>query len=708
MRIPLLFTIGTLLICLPNKSRAQAFCPPIGIETDPAHAVNPGGTPNKFNWYYGDYMQATYGGRRYTLNAPVINQPYIELPWQQPANVNMERFQGLNDVATNGWELIRRDLGYDDNGNLANTTNPSIILYNKYLGVMRVFVAVGQLYASYQRAEISLNFDGAGSKKAATLNRQSALGVALEDTPGGSSSSFSSVATFLNSSSKWFVADFPMDYDPCICQYDSRLIVSVNLINSMNVSLQGSTTGSITTANGSSSGNFSDGIPLIKSVNNAITGAGTSYDNVDKLANKLISESTDKDKQTAIQSFQTAIKDTKFLQQGLQALPYIGAAVGLLDFFIGGGQDSTPQPLALQPLAIDMSTSTTGTITSNSLYVTIPFNNPGNQSSSASTVIPEDKPYYNESMGILSVIQHPVVEMTSVNTSSGTLGNRVRQQTQTFRLTQDLAYVINPASGLTVQDFQVALVAEGDATTQSGSGSFSFSEGNSVQSDGSTLALYRTSYYDASCIKNNKFTYTSIYQSDAGPTTAAVAKIYVKLLLNLKPTNVVNPSTQQNVLLVARYPVTISPITSFATLPTATCGVLNQASSAMVQAVCTGSKYVTAISSIRHSGQQTAAAKSGGTGFVSIDKYDTQLLTLYPNPASSSVHVSFTTAETGHISIILRDALGREAMRVLENEGITAGTFETTVSTASLSPGIYYCTLRTPTTQTVQKLVITQ
>ena len=499
-----------------------------------------------------------------------------------------------------------------------------------------------------------------------------------------------------------------MDYDPCICQYDSRLIVSVNLINNMSVSLQGSTTGSITTANGSSSGSFSGGNQLVKNINGTINGAGTSYDNVTKLTSKLINESTSTDTKTAIQKFQTAAQGSTFLQQGLQALPYIGAAVGLLDFFVGGGEDSTPQPLALQPLAIDMSTSTTGTLISNSLYVTIPFNNPGNRSSSASTVIPEDKPYYNEAMGVLSLIQHPVVDMTSVNTSSGTLSNRVRQQIQTFRLTQDLAYIINPASGLTVQDFQVALVAEGDATTQSGSGSFSFFEGNAAQSDGSTHALYRTNYYDASCIKNNKSSYSSIYQSDAGHTTTAVSNIYVKLLLNLRRTNAANPSTTQNVLLVARYPATISSVTSFATLPTATCGVLGQASSAMVQAVCTGSKYVTAISSLRHSGQQTATAKPGGTGFASIDKANVQLLSLYPNPATSSVHFSFTTAEPGHISIILRDALGREAMRVLENEGTTAGTFETTVSTANLSPGIYYCTLQTPTAQSVQKLVITQ
>lgn len=124
MRFPLLLAVGLLVTALPYCSIAQTPCPPAGIETNPPFATNPlpGGIVNRFNWYYGDYQPATYSGRRYTLNAPSINQPYLELPWQQPNNVNMERFQGQNDIPANGWQLIRRDLGFDDAGNPANTT----------------------------------------------------------------------------------------------------------------------------------------------------------------------------------------------------------------------------------------------------------------------------------------------------------------------------------------------------------------------------------------------------------------------------------------------------------------------------------------------------------------------------------------------------------------------------------------------------------
>ncbi|GAB3306920.1 hypothetical protein GCM10027511_18710 [Hymenobacter humi] len=199
------------------------------MRTDPANPNNPGGQPNTFNWYYGNYQPTTYNGSRYTLNSPFpgVGQDYIELPWRQPFNSNMDRFQGKIDNPADGWELIRRDLGYDDAGNPAKTTNPTVILYNRYTSMLRVFTAVGDLQNSYQLAEIKLTFGNAALNKAATLNRQNALGVALEDTEVGTNPEFVGIARYLNGRSKWFVADFPMDYDPCICQFDSRLVVDV-------------------------------------------------------------------------------------------------------------------------------------------------------------------------------------------------------------------------------------------------------------------------------------------------------------------------------------------------------------------------------------------------------------------------------------------------------------------------------------------------
>lgn len=490
-------------------------CPPAGIETDPPRATNPAGSPNTFNWYSGDYQPSVNNGTQYKLNSASDPTQYIDLPWQQPSNINMVRFQGKNDIGITGWELIRRDLGYADAGYPLATSNPFVIIYNKYLGILRVFVTIQKPLSTFQFAEVKLQFSNGGNYKAATLNKISALGVPLDETEKGLSSEFSVVSQYLNDSRKWLVADFPMDYDPCVCQFDSRLQIKVNLIKKAYVNLQATSTGSIVTSQDATAGTSNDP-SFFKTANGAINAAGTSFDSVDKLTSKLKADATNTSVKTAIDQLGTAMKDSKFLQNGLAALPYVGAAVGLLDFFIGGGEDSTPQPIALQPLAIQMSTKTTGTIQDTSLYSTPYFFNPGNRLASTR---PSDVPNYNETLGVLSVLQRPVVDVTSQNVQSGTRGNIMRQIVQRFRLTQDITYVINPAAGMTMQDFQVALVAEGDETTTAGSGGFTTYEGNTVHVDPGTGSntlrqLYRTQYVDALCAKNSVFPYTNTYQSD--------------------------------------------------------------------------------------------------------------------------------------------------------------------------------------------------
>ena len=90
----------------------------------------------------------------------------------------MVRFQGKSDIGTNGWELIKRDLGY--NLNTGVVSHPYVILYNRYMGVMRVFVTVQKVQAAYQFAEVRLAFSDGGNYKAGTLNRIAALGVPLD------------------------------------------------------------------------------------------------------------------------------------------------------------------------------------------------------------------------------------------------------------------------------------------------------------------------------------------------------------------------------------------------------------------------------------------------------------------------------------------------------------------------------------------------
>lgn len=174
--------------------------------------------------------------------------------------------------------------------------------------------------------------------------------------------------------------------------------------------------------------------------------------------------------------------------------------------------------------------------------------------------------------------------------------------------------------------------------------------------------------------------------------------MYVKLMVNLKPNPVAGmPTTnRQNVLLVARYPVTLNAVTAFSSISTAACGVLPQASDAAVQATCSSSKYMTAVT-LRKKDEPSAATASSAPG---------QALAIYPNPAQTSVRLACTITEPGPVRVFMSDALGREGREVLQETRPAAGLFEVIVPLAGLAPGIYYCTLQTTVDRTVRKLVV--
>jgi len=514
----------------------------------------------------------------------------------------------------------------------------------------------------------------------------------LEDTEKGQNTEFSVISRYLNDGRKWFVADFPMDYDPCVCQFDSRLRIEVNLIKKATVNLQSATTGSITT---DASAGTSDGPSFFKkavgATNGAINAAGTSFDNVDKLTNKLIASGGDK---TALSSLSTAIKKPDFLQSGLQNLPYVGLAVGLLDFFLGGGQDSTPQPIALQPLAIQMNTKTTGSIQDTSLYATPYFFNPGNR---LANTRPSDVPYYNETMGVFSLLKKPTVEVRTTTPYTGSGTSSPSTTRYSFRLTEDLQYVINPASKLVVQDFQTALVFEGPINAMPTRPYYDYGgiqtyEGPTTSSTGAVNYLYRTDYIDAQAIKNNIYSFTGrtpAYGSYGGPDFY-YTNVYLKVMVNLRRTDC---STCQNVLYVARYPVNTSAVSSYTSLPHADSGVLPQATAATISAVCNSSKYTSAITlrqakpAVQIPGKATAAPS----------------LTAYPNPASGTVRFSLTTTQPGHVRVSLRDALGREVKRLIDEDKAAAATFDISAHVEDLAPGIYYCIMQTSDGQRIVK-----
>lgn len=121
-----------------------------------------------------------------------------------------------------GWELIKKDFGYEDNGTPSNPAASRLymILYNKYQGILRVFVARGD-QQPYNGATIKLNFNS-NSASITSLLDYAAEVHALNDFPfdkATNSPVISQVSPFITSPLVWFYADFPLMYDPCTCFY---------------------------------------------------------------------------------------------------------------------------------------------------------------------------------------------------------------------------------------------------------------------------------------------------------------------------------------------------------------------------------------------------------------------------------------------------------------------------------------------------------
>ncbi|MFN8359063.1 MAG: T9SS type A sorting domain-containing protein [Candidatus Kapaibacterium sp.] len=82
----------------------------------------------------------------------------------------------------------------------------------------------------------------------------------------------------------------------------------------------------------------------------------------------------------------------------------------------------------------------------------------------------------------------------------------------------------------------------------------------------------------------------------------------------------------------------------------------------------------------------------------------TSKLAITPNPASSAATLTFAIPQTEQVTITLRDALGREVLRISESE-LPAGEYQTQIDCSTLAGGAYYCVL-TGMHTTVTKIFI--
>jgi hypothetical protein len=361
------------LLFLSCQLNAQvSVCGPAGtpITTNPSQPVN-NQMPselNAFNWTNPSYSPIYLLDN--TINATALDNPYYQTRNTVTLPITLPPGGYLDMYPTDGWELIKKDFGYDDQGNRKSVGvgTPMMVLYNKFRGLLRVFVAKGN-FTPINGVEIRLKIDGNSASIPSLLDRAAPL-VPLDQfiATGFSKSNLPSLyqtSQAVTDPLQWFYADFPMMYDPCTCFYQSLLDIYINFTNKFNLTLSGSLTGTAVSGGAQvsdASQNFSFGKTgkVIEAFNNADALKDFYTNNNPASSSHFVVNGSNNTINTAVTSLRDNLKLPSFLQNGLKSLPYLGAAMSIMEAFIGGG--AGPQQVEIMPLTITLNASFSGNL----------------------------------------------------------------------------------------------------------------------------------------------------------------------------------------------------------------------------------------------------------------------------------------------------------------------------------------------------------
>ncbi len=678
MKIKIIYLIAFLLFILNVKAQYPCIN---GISTNPLNPINTQ-LPSKKNTFF-NWQDSIYQVQPISSNC--VRGSQIESPFYKIDN--LEGLRESKDMQwEDGWELLRRGFGLNDLN--VYTTDPVpnayLVLYNKYTGIMRVLLKVCR-GADYNAAKITLTFNSLSQVKTDLLEISRGAVSALDKR--FFATGFAAGSKYLNDNTKWFYADFPMMYDPCTCNYKSKLNILSELVSTSQISLEGGITGDIYSKNvGGKAQIQKDGSFGWKDFADIVNGkASTAYSSINgfvtstqAFANTLGANAS----QTAsINLFGNALKDNKFLKIGLNAFPWLKSAVGLLDIFIGGGKTTVgSQEVKLLPLSVNLTMKLDGTMTTVNPYHNIIFTNPGSKDAQLD---PDVYPYYNEVMGVFNLIKTPSIFIGKENTNIVCCDIRRCYQGKfntktTLRLSlNSLIYSLNPAADLTIQNMKAAVVVSAVAgnsdtlnlSTKFINEDFKFYEGKDLTVSNGSKYKFRTDYFDLKPLSDKKFSYIdksnlcAVFFNNSGLGSALMtidtSKIFLKLMINLKRNNA--SANTQNILVVLTYPLKAVVDNGAVNLPVNysvnDSSIVTEAPSSYVNSFCNSTVY----------NNIDRQSRLYIDSVESIKKLNKDGIVIYPNPTSGLINIKIKQQESNLISLQVLNVQGKTVLKTKEN-----------------------------------------
>ena len=368
-------------------------------------------TSNTWNWttnYYSAYVKLK--AKPYQIASPFYNP---NATFQNQNILHLQSPSLKDNLPIDGWELLVKDFGNASNGDASAVTNPFFALYNRYRSTIRTFfLVVDPLGGTSNGATVSLNFYGASGR-----NETSLLAHAQPIMNGLNAFNKGNLMRtpnrYSNEIDYWLYADFPVSYDPCTCLFSSKISFTIELIQTtdadLNIKLKGTSylkqiikkqpSGGV-----DASGESSPVLDLVNGVVASGTKAYKSYEGFKTAADGLSGflTATNPGDATKISS------ELSNLTNFAKAVPYLGAALGIFDFFLGGGKSTASTgPSAFEAnLTHEISGNATGKLT-----LSVPRGDriiwtPGSSTTGSTTAIPT----YNNVLGLFSLLEIPQVE----------------------------------------------------------------------------------------------------------------------------------------------------------------------------------------------------------------------------------------------------------------------------------------------------------
>ncbi|HPI36884.1 MAG TPA: T9SS type A sorting domain-containing protein [Ignavibacteriaceae bacterium] len=456
------------MLKLYNSLFAILFSICIFAQTDP-------NTDPNWDWVNGDYPGAPYPSsqyRMYIVNSNgVLTDVPITAPWGQG-----NAWIGLQDMKReDGWVLISRDFGTPNRAVWAQYFDgaPYFILYNKFKGILRLFIIV-KSNQDLTSGALEIKFHQDNTFKTATLTHLKPRAYATDKLSNVQNNA--GLALSQNMNDNWAWADYPMAYDPTFIATENGAWLDFQVIGTIESAIKVAGTGTgingeqkavrdFMTGTNNGAVTLTTASPEVNTTINfnqfttSVFGTASSWDKWQQTIIDFNKKLPILDNPSPISVVNNNLKlflnniENNWLFKGI---PFIGAAVGLVDFLVGGGEKNDQ---TIQPSFTGMNLALNGSITT-----TLKLPNPRRIQVPSSKLNPNVAVFgsntplvYNSNVGVLNLTSTPVVKYKTYYQS---YGNNLSRQYIDCQMQDNLNIAVNPASGLTIDSIMACIVMD--------------------------------------------------------------------------------------------------------------------------------------------------------------------------------------------------------------------------------------------------------